>query len=773
MTSTPTSAKLLSKARLRGSRTSLIVCVTVTQICFTNAISGVDAESNLRIVFGLVIQVALGKCLLSFLLPHDKITTSAQLGAGFVIGIFPVLLLGRGWVVVAVVGITTAVLVYKGLKNARISSRVLVAERYELPQDLMPLVISVVLCNLVFLRLNQSVMGVAVLGISVVLLLIPKDLLSQALWLYTGIAALTTAIRHWQILDSAVFTHFRFSPDWTEEQVLARSLASTGSRNNPFLQGDTFVYHYLSAFYWGTFERLANSDTFAFSGPALLACSVMATVLLLANSSLVGNLTGKVSERLILTLLLFGSWPFADSFALDNISRSQSLSLAICALAVFLITKQSSGAWLVLIPLLLSAAIVTKVTTGFFLCVLVGAVVITGIGGDLLKPRRSQGFADFSLTQLFGLIISAVGVLITYLFVFVLPKSMASHGNLKFNMAFPDVYAADRQAVKWLQVCLAYTPILALCIFIPKLVRAGWPQGSDRLKIGVAIASVLTVSFWQFASSESGISGHFYAVGVSAVVSGLVFMDILKEVSSRFLLIFSAIIIPIFAVGFLILEHRSTPHDLVTEAVLIVGITFAFSIAVLRVKFSSTSQALLVTVLLLCLGNACGLVLADRTNGKLGLHASPNNYDSKYVEMREAIKFLRALEPTNVYAVEEPTLSEYSSYGDIRARHNVNLLGGDVRLQFWAEPHYAKVFFDGSSEVRARLLQQKSLVEAPNMRSVQLGRQRGISHVLVFSSGPRTRWREFIARSDHDVQKQTDLPKVVYCDEVLCVVALN
>lgn len=769
----PIKDKPQTKRRLHVSQTTLIVCVAVTQICFINAISGVDAESNLRIVFGLVIQVALGKHLLSFLLFRDRITPSAQLGAGFVIGIFPVLLLGRGWVGVVMVGIPMAVIIFWGWKNAQSSSHVSVAERHESLQDLIPLVTSVVLCNLVFLRINQSVLGVAVLGISVTLLLVPKNLLSLALWLYSGVTTLTTAIRHWQIHDSAVFTHFRFFPDWTEEQVLARSLASTGSRDNPFILGDTISYHYLSQFYWGTFERLVNSEIFAFSGPALLACSVMATGLLLANSSLAGKLTGKLSERLILVLLLFGSWPFFDSFSLDNHSRSQSLSIAIGALTVFLVTKQSSGVWLVVIPLLLSAAIITKVTTGLFLCVLVGIFVIMGLGRDLFGLGRAQRSSDFSLTPLFGLILSAVSALITFVLVFVFPKSMASYGKLEFFLTSPDAYAADRQSIFWLQVCLACTPLLALCIFIPKLVHTGWPEGPDRLRFSVIIATVLSVVFWQVANSASSISGLSYAVGLSAVVSGLVFMDNLKEVFSRFLLIFSAVVILIFAASFLILERRPTPHDLVTEGVLVIGITFAFAMAVLSTKFSSVSQAFLVTVLLLCLGNASGVLLADRTNGKLTLRASPNDLDSLHLEQREVIKFLRTLEPTNVYAIEAPTLAEYASYGDSRIRHNVNLLGGDVRLQFWAEPHHAKVYFGDSTEVRSRLLRQNDLVKTPNARNVQLARQRGISHVLIFSSGPRTRWREFIAQADNGNQEQKALPQVIYSDEILYVVALN
>jgi len=766
--------KFQSPNQSRFALKGLVIWVALTQIGFINAISGVVVASNLRILFGLVVQILLGDILFRIFLPDSTVALTARLGAGFVIGIFPILFLGRGFAGVAIVGVATALALvcrYSMQRNQRAQTSTRL--RNEFREDVVPLVLSVVLTNLVFLRINQSIAGLTVLASSLTLLVIPWRHLTQSLWFYSALTSLVFAIEASSLNQSQVFTRFRFFPDWTEEQMLAHSMAVTGSRANPFVLGDTFVYHFFGAFYWGTFEDLFNSDIFSFSGPTLLSCSVMATALLLANSSLVGKSLDSVRERLLLLLLLFGSWSFSDSFALDNLSRSQSLSVAIAAMVFYLVMQRHLGVWIVLIPVLLSAALITKVTTGFFSCAVLGVYVILNLKSHLWRHESLKLSSRDTLTQLSGLIISTIAVLTTFLYVFVIPQSIADHGKLEFYVTIPDVYAADREWVTWIQICLAYAPFLALLLFGRRIVRLGLRRDEDRLKTAVVIAAILTVLFWQVANSASSISGHSYAVGLAAVTSGLVFFDDLKQRWSRPFLVVAIPAVSLFAIAFAVLERRPTPDRLVTESVLVVTIVFLGLLLAIYRNVRSLTFALIAASLLLSFGNSLGQVIAHRTNGVPGFAARNNEYDLRFLELQEAIAFFSTLSDENIYAIERPLAGEYASYGgDTRIQQNVNLLGSAVRLQFWAEPHFSRVFFGDSNEITLRLLLQNVLVETPNAEVIDRARDRGITHVLLLSGGSRARWHEYISGLTKSGLPDS-IPKVLYRDPIIEVIELG
>lgn len=748
--------------------------VLITQIAFLNSISGVDFFSNFKILGGLVIQTYLGGLLLKFFLNNYRLSIAVEIGGGFVLGILPVLLVGRGSGGLLLMAVVLFFLAYHRARVKKYDQQNTVLNRdLEAQTDLVVLAIALVIVNLVFLRISQYVPGIAIFIASLGLIGVPHKFLSKALGAYFVSISAILAVQSLQIRESAVFTHFRFFPDWTEEQVLAQSLATTGSLSNPFLLGDTFSYHFLSAFYWGTFEKLTRADIFSFSGPTLLSCAITATVFLLTKSALVDSMATSSSQRFMWLLVLFGTWPFWDSFALDNISRSQSLSIAVLALVVFVMTQTAARTWLLLIPALCVVAFLTKVSTGLFVCVLVASFVIIRLiqnHCDHDAPARSTRTA---LTRLAGLPLSAVAVLSSYLYVFVFSNSLASHGTLSFGLYFPDVYTADRNLINQLQYFVAFLPLLVLFFITPVIWRHKNKSERTALRLALITSAVFTVFFWQVTQSASGVRGDVWAVGVSAIICGPIFLDFfLNQINYISRTMFAAGLV-MFTVSFAVLERRPAPHQFVTEGVLAVaGVTAVLCVVFYR-SIRSFPIALLLTVLCLNFGNSLGQVAANRTNGVLSFHASSSTFDTEYQRREDAIHFLRGIESTSVYAVEDPTLKEYAVYyGDSRIRHDVNWLMGAVRLQFWAEPHYANVFFRNSKEVRARLTQQSVLTQTPTVATVQNAKLSGITHVILFTLETRDKWSTFINQIQKSSPQSDDFSTMVYSDSVLEIIQL-
>ena len=747
--------------------------VLITQIAFLNSISGVDFFSNFKILGGLVIQTYLGGLLLKFFLDDYRLSMAVEIGGGFVLGIVPVLLLGRGSGGLLLMAVAVLFLVYQRTRFKEWNQQNTVSDQdLEAQTDLFVLAIALVIVNLVFLRISQYAPGIAIFIASLGLIGAPHKFLPKALGAYLVSIFAILVVRSLQMSNSAIFTHFRFFPDWTEEQVLAQSLATTGSLNNPFLLGDTFSYHFLSAFYWGTFEKLTRADIFSFSGPTLLSCATMATVFLLTKSALVGSMATSSSQRFLWLLVLFGSWPFWDSFALDNISRSQSLSIAILALVIFVISQTSARTWLLLIPALCVMAFLTKVSTGLFACVLLGSFVVFRLGHSYFGRGALAQSSRTTLTRLCGLLLGAVAVVSSYLYIFVFSNSLASHGALRWGWVSPDVYIANRNLIYKFQFFVAFLPLLALLLISPALWRQRNESEQTTLRLALITSAVFTVFFWLTVQSASGIGGSSYTVGVAAIICGPVFLNFFPTQMSCISRSTFAAGLLLFAVSFALLERRPTPHQFVTEGVLaVLGVVVVLGFVFYR-SIRSFPIVLLLTVLCLNFGNSLGQVAANRTNGVLSFQASTSKFDTEYRRRKNAIQFLRGIEITSVYAVEDPTLKEYEVYGDSRIRHDVNWLMGTVRLQFWAEPHYAGLFFRDSKEVRARLTLQSVLTQTPTAATVQTAKLRGITHVILFTLEPRTRWATFIRELRTSNPRSDVFSTVVYSDSVLEIVQL-
>jgi len=754
----------------RRSVTTIFVSVIVAQVAFINAISGVTTESNLKIMAGLGLQVSLGALLVRVFLQGESVPLGVQIGAGFVLGIPVVILLGRGILeALSVVAITLLILLQRYRRRRRRSGQIGIHQQAHEHQQLTCLAVTVVVINLVFLRIHQTPLGLTVLMSSLSLIVVPYKHLARILWIYFAVMVATIAVRSVQIGQSSIFTYFRFTDDWLEDQVFAQSLASTGTRSNPFVFGDTIVYHFFSQLYWGSFEKVFRSDIFAFSGPALLACCVAATSILVANSSLVAKVFSNSSQRMILLIVLFSSWPFSDSFKLDNASRSQSLSIAIGALILYLLTKEAGPIRLLLLPVLTSFALLTKVSTGLFVCTLlafyfVGLVAVDSTAGDVRAFSRKK-----LRIGLIGLTLCGVWAVSTVYYFFLLPSPLASYGRVVLDPAWPDIAIADREVVNWVQYGFAFLPIVML-LFVSRYDSLGQTSRNEYvLRNAVVAACVSTVLFWSLVSSESGIEAHFYAVGLSASLGFIAFVQLLTIPSTKQFWLTFSFGSALATVGFTLIERRPAPHGLMTESVLLIVFAFGLVTVTLILLKLHVLRALIVALLAICVGSSGSQVIHNRTNGVFKISVENNPIDQEYRNMSDAILFLGRLERTSVFAVENPRDKERPLSESGSVIRDLYFLLGSTSLQLWIEPNHAISYFGNNQQIAERLQLQDDLVMSPTAHEVTELKSQGVTHLILFSESIRQKWHNFALDITENDASSTH---VVYRDEVLEVVEL-
>ena len=106
-------------------------------------------------------------------------------GGGFVLGIVPVLLLGRGSGGLLLMAVVLFFLAYHRARVKKYDRRNTVLNRdLEAQTDLVVLAIALVIVNLVFLRISQYAPGIAIFIASLRLIGVPHKFLSKALGAY-------------------------------------------------------------------------------------------------------------------------------------------------------------------------------------------------------------------------------------------------------------------------------------------------------------------------------------------------------------------------------------------------------------------------------------------------------------------------------------------------------------------------------------------------------------------------------------------------------------
>ena len=747
----------------------LVATVLLLQVAFINSISGTNFQSNILILTGLLVQVLLGLAILSFFIESHLYPFSARIAAAFVLGIFPILLLNWwGWNPVSIFVIAFILAAYKWRSGTHTGLSSKENHQHE-EKDLAALILAIVVCNIIFLRIHQTVLGIAVLLVSLLLPILPIRLSVTALRTYASLIAGVFVVQSLRVTESAIFTYFRFFPDWTEEQVLARALAENNSRMNPLVQGDKITYHFLTAWYWGSFEKLFYVDTFAFSGPALLSVSVLTTVLLVVCSG--SHLIKTRNSRITWLLLLLASWPFFDSFALDNISRSQTLSLTLCATIVFLLSMNSKRVWFGLIPFLTAAVSITKVSTGLFVSALLGSYVLL----QLLQYKRGllEQTARFTPPRrlVTGLVLAATSTVSALAYVFFSTKSFASHGQISFTFNFPEAFATNLVWLTWLQRAIAFVPILVLAVFGLSQFHRTAPIIRHSVPLAITGGIVLSFSLSLFLQSESGVPFLGYIAGIAAVFSSITISSYTPSLALiRKLWLVYLCAVAIFSFAYLLLDRQPIQTWATNRAIVAISLAFVVLVVLLKHQLKSLSLALLTSTVLLCSGVSIGQVVVNRTNGVLSVSTTYTEWDDYAARFEGVIAFLKSYDESFVYAVDEASENSYRE--DNRIGHDVNFVLGSTSIQLWAEPHYTKIFMSSSAEVRQRLYQQYLLTIFPSPEQIAGVKYAGVSHLILFNDALRLRWSEYLSGRENASASGIDTPTVVYEDQHAAVIKL-
>jgi hypothetical protein len=748
---------------------ALIISSVALQIAFHASISGVDVSSNVRIIGGLALQTFSGVLLMKVFFVTSPLPTPTLLGGGFVLGVIPVLLINFSIAgsLIYVAGLSLACF-YIVRRQPLNLNRIVLNQSTTEDSNFVKLSLAIVLSNFVFLRFHHSAIGILVLLLSIGLAVIPKRFLIYGHWIYLFFASLAIVQRSLRGSTFQVFTRFRYGPDWVIEQGFARSLASS-SFHSPFFWGDSISYHFLSQMYWGRFEEIFNIKTFAFSVPGLLTSSLIATTFLLLDSPPGRQALAKSTHRIVFLAVLFGSWPFSDTFAMDMFSRSQSLSLAFCSLIVLSVSENSKRVWLLLLPILVTMTSLTKVSTGLFSCLLIGSYAWFQSVRVYKQHHRISLKIPGLRNQIAGTGITALTVTGAIVIVFYIPKSFASYSGLEFALTFPEAHDTTFAVLTWIQRVVAFLPLLALVVAAWTEYRKNWTNRSDSMSVALLTAILLAVAISLSLSSDSGIPFNGYMIGLSAPLGGLLLFDSCNRFWSRlpshrqFLIL---MLVTGLSLAFVILERRNQPSRFGSEAIVAIAVVIALATLLVAHHLKSVKVAIVVITVLVSFSNSLGQVLARWTIGTLGLSTIPNPADVKFQSYQNVIKFLSSVDRKSVFATDnEPnTDSEFS--------HDAQLLLGSAPFQMWAEPRFSQAYLAGSPLVEKRLETQRLLSESPTRARILEAKLSGVTHLILFQRVTRASWRSYLSNQGVSIGGVGDFSTIVFEDTNVQVIRL-
>lgn len=755
-------------------RNFLIIASLALQIVFLNSISGVDINSNLRILSGLAVQTSLGILLVRVFFAAPQFSLPGLLSAGFVLGVIPVLSLGFQFSPL-VLFITTLLALASVVRRRRSSRqcRLVFQDSSTHDNHLVMLSVVITLSNLVFLRLENSVAGFVVLLLSVLLVLLPKRYLIRAHWCYLFLILLVTVQSSSQTEKFQTLTKFRYGDDWVIEQVLARSTSHIFplSLENPFFLGDSLGYHFLSQLYWGRFESAFEITVFAFSGPALLSSTLMAALFLLLDSRPRSRILTDTAPRLIVAAVMFGSWSFSDTFALDMFSRSHSLSLAMCALAIRSVSENSKWVRLLLTPILLTMTALTKVSTGLFLFLFLGChVVFRGFVTYRQEQKNLLGIGEFR-TQMFGVLVTALAVLGALLWVFSGPNSLGSYSGLAFELSLPDLYDTSRSIAKWIQSLLAFLPVITLVAVGLNLYNGVREHSADLVDLAQVAAATLVVITSLTLSSQSGISFTLYMFALAAVVSGPILLNALNQFwlhPTRHLTLLLTVLGLALFFAFTLLERRNQPSRLGFEAIVAISVVALLGVALLTKQLKSVRLALVSVTVLLSFTNSLAKTAAGRTTGQV-LTSQPTQLgDSKLQAYQNTLSFLEDSDNHSVFATDSG--GSYSALSPFT--HDVQILLTSVPIRMWAEPKFSAAYLGNSDAVANRLKAQRLLTGFPTPSRVGQAKALGVTHLILFQLETQAAWKKYLRNQELSVSGKRKNSTIVFEDSGLQIIEL-
>jgi len=713
-----------------------LVLALVSQIAYVNSVSGIPIIESSQILIGLAIQLLLGIAICKCFLDNLQLSPTLLVSVGFLLGTIPISLFGfvesSGNRLVLVI---TAVLIicFRYQSHQTLFTQTY-SESWSSRIDLERLAAAIVILNLVIARFETSKVAIPVSIVSVALVIVPRRKLNHFILSYAFVLILTVIVRTLFVNRLNLFLDFRISQDRLLEQAWGNSIISNVSLSDPFMHGQGLQYHFLAFVYDASFTRLWLINPFSFS-PAVFACCLLTIVFLFTNSPFLAITQTFRWWRIYVVVVLCGSWPFWESFALDDNSPGQILSIGFAFLVLLLIPKNTVGVYILLIPVLITITFLTKSPTGFFIFLvffLYTFIRITRLNQISLQLNKPYFWNEFGI-PLCGLFLSGIAIVASYTLVFGTPHSGGSASSVRgFGWTLPKIYWSlnlDSQPLIAVGIMFAFAffPLVSLVFLNSPPADKSIPSNEVALRVAVTVAIVLNVLMALLLKTKFNLNHYFASTG--ALFGGLTIFGLIK-LPQRIIGFCIQFLLTVLLIAAMFLSLKFDGYaGAVTSRLPIVLVCFVL-IYLISCKFVfrlGFRQSLLTVVLAVGLGNS------------IGSSWSPVRWTGYDLRSPEAVKVSTELiDDLTQYMVANHQAFVLALDFDTFQNSPIQLLiAASTRAQFWAAPNN---FMDTSPKYNRRIAAQQVLTSNPSENRILFAKSEGVTHVLLSTKNYEQHW---------------------------------
>lgn len=713
-----------------------LVLALVSQIAYVNSVSGIPIIESSQILIGLAIQLLFGIAICGCFFDNLRLPLTLQFSAGFLLGTIPISLLGfvESSGIRLVLVITALLIIRFRYKSHQPSFTQTYSESWSSRIDLERLATALVILNLVISRFETSQIAIPVSIVSIALVIVPRRKLNYFILTYAFILFLTVIVRTLFVNRLNLFLDFRINQDRLLEQAWGNSIISNVSLSDPFMHGQSLQYHFLAFVYDASFTRLWLINPFSFS-PAIFACCLLAIVLLFTNSPFLSIAQTFSWWRTYVIVVLCGSWPFWESFALDDNSPGQLLSLCFAFLVLLLIPNNSVGVSILLIPVLITITFLTKSPTGFFIFLvffLYTFIRIAILDLDIIQRNKPYFWNEFGI-PLCGLLLSGIAIVASYTLVFGTPNSGGSASSVRgLGLTLPKIYWGfnwDSQPVIAVSIMFAFAffPLLSLLILNSSAADKSILSNELSLRKAVTVAIVLNILMALFLKTKFNLNHYFASTG--ALFGGLTIFGLIK-LPQRIIGFCIQFLMTVLLIAAMFLSLKFDAYAGIVTSRIPIFLSFLVFIYLISCKFVfrlGFREALLTAVITLCLGNS------------IGSSWSPVRWTGYDLRSPEAVKVSAELiDDLTQYIASNHQAFVLAIDLDTFQNSPIQLLiGASSSAQFWAAPNN---FMDTSPNYNRRITAQQLLTSNPSESRILLAKSEGVTHVLLSTKNYREHW---------------------------------
>jgi len=462
---------------------------------------------------------------------------------------------------------------------------------------------------------------------------------------------------------------------------------------------------------------------------------LLAIVFLFTNSPFLSIAQTSSWWRTYVVVVLCGSWPFWESFALDDNSPGQLLSLCFAFLVLLLIPRNTVGVSIFLIPVLITITFLTKSPTGFFIFLvffLYTFIRIAILNQVLIQRNKAYFWNEFGI-PLCGLLFSGIAIVTSYTLVFGTPHSGGSASSVRgFGLTLPKIYWGlnwDSQPMLAVGIMFAFAffPLLSLLFLNSIPADKSILSGELSLRVAVTIAIFLNILMALFLRTKFNLNHYFASTG--ALFGGLTTFGLIK-LPQRVIGFSLQFMLTVLLISAMFLDLKFDAYaGVVTSKIPIVLVCFVL-IYLISCKFVfrlGFRQSLLTVVLAVGLGNS------------IGSSWSPVRWTGYDLRSPEAvIVSTELIDDLTQYMVRSHQAFVLALDVDTFQNSPIQLLiGASTRAQFWAAPNN---FMDSSPNYNRRIAAQQVLTGNPSENRILLAKSEGVTHVLLSTKNYEQHW---------------------------------